>query len=325
MNDQTAAPDPSPSSTTEATDAADAPGGIAWPEGFRSGVCAIVGRPNVGKSTLLNTIIGEKVAITTPVPQTTRHVIRGILNREDCQVVFVDTPGVHKPKSLLGSRLNELAQGALEGVDVALMLVDASKGIGRGDAYLAEVVAASGVPLIGVLNKVDRISRNDQLPGIAALSALTTFEEIVPISARKGESVDRLVDLITARMPEGPPMYPSEMTTDSELEQRIGEIVREKAMVAMREEVPHSIAVVVDEITEGRSKGVTAVFASIFVERDSQKGIVIGRQGAVLAQIGTDARPEVEALVGTKVYLDLRVKLSKEWQRDPKKLDKLGY
>jgi GTP-binding protein Era len=307
------------------TDDALLVGGGGVPEGFRSGVCAIVGRPNVGKSTLLNTIVGQKVAITTPVPQTTRHIIRGILSRPSAQIVFVDTPGVHKPKSLLGARLNELAQGALEGVDVALLLVDGAQGVGRGDAYLAEVVAASGVPLIGVLNKVDRIGRNAQLPGIAALSGLAAFEEIVPISARRGESVDILVDLIAQRMPEGPPLYPNHMVTDSEIEQRIAEIVREKAMVAMREEVPHSIAVMIDEMGPGQSDGVTAVFASIYVERDSQKGIVIGHQGAVLAQIGTDARPEIQGLLGTKVYLDLRVKLSKEWQRDPKKLDALGY
>ena len=290
-----------------------------------SGVCAIVGRPNVGKSTLLNAIIGEKVAITTRIPQTTRHAIRGILTREDVQIVFVDTPGVHKPKTLLGSRLNDIAQASLSGVDVAVLVVDGAKGIGTGDAFMAELVSGLGVPIIGVLNKVDRIGKDAQLPAIAALADLADFDEIVPVSARRGEQVEVLTDLIAARMPEGPALYPVEMVTDSEEAQRISEIVRDKAMVVMREEVPHSIAVTVEEMGPGRSENVTAIFASIYVERDSQKGMVIGRQGAVLAQIGTDARPELEALLGTKVYLDLRVKISKEWQRDPKKLDKLGY
>ena len=290
-----------------------------------SGVCAIVGRPNVGKSTLLNAIIGEKVAITTRIPQTTRHAIRGILTREDVQIVFVDTPGVHKPKTLLGSRLNDIAQASLSGVDVAVLVVDGAKGIGTGDAFMAELVSGLGVPIIGVLNKVDRIGKDAQLPAIAALADLADFDEIVPVSARRGEQVEVLTDLIAARMPEGPALYPVEMVTDSEEAQRISEIVREKAMVVMREEVPHSIAVTVEEMGPGRSENVTAIFASIYVERDSQKGMVIGRQGAVLAQIGTDARPELEALLGTKVYLDLRVKITKEWQRDPKKLDKLGY
>ena len=290
-----------------------------------SGVCAIVGRPNVGKSTLLNAIIGEKVAITTRIPQTTRHAIRGILTREDVQIVFVDTPGVHKPKTLLGSRLNDIAQASLSGVDVAVLVVDGAKGIGTGDAFMAELVSGLGVPIIGVLNKVDRIGKDAQLPAIAALADLADFDEIVPVSARRGEQVEVLTDLIAARMPEGPALYPVEMVTDSEEAQRISEIVREKAMVVMREEVPHSIAVTVEEMGPGRSENVTGIFASIYVERDSQKGMVIGRQGAVLAQIGTDARPELEALLGTKVYLDLRVKITKEWQRDPKKLDKLGY
>ena len=206
-----------------------------------------------------------------------------------------------------------------------MLVVDGAKGIGTGDAFMAELVSGLGVPIIGVLNKVDRIGKDAQLPAIAALADLADFDEIVPVSARRGEQVEVLTDLIAARMPEGPALYPVEMVTDSEEAQRISEIVREKAMVVMREEVPHSIAVTVEEMGPGRSENVTAIFASIYVERDSQKGMVIGRQGAVLAQIGTDARPELEALLGTKVYLDLRVKISKEWQRDPKKLDKLGY
>ncbi|CAN5245866.1 GTPase Era [soil metagenome] len=291
----------------------------------RAGICAIVGRPNVGKSTLLNAIIGQKVAITTPVPQTTRHAIRGILTRPGSQIAFVDTPGIHKPKTLLGARLNDVAQAALDGVDLVVFVADGAKGVGRGDAYLAEVVGASGVPLIGVLNKVDRLGHEAQLPAIAALAEVAAFDEIVPVSATRGEQVELLVDLITDRMPEGPLLYPVEMVTDSETTQRIAELIREKAMIAMREEVPHSIAVMVEEMGPGHTDGVVAIFASLFVERDSQKGIVIGHQGAVLAQIGREARPEIEAILGGRIYLDLRVKLSKEWQRDPRKLDKLGY
>lgn len=290
-----------------------------------SGVCAIIGRPNVGKSTLLNAILGEKVAITTPVPQTTRHAIRGIVTRDAVQIVFVDTPGVHKPRTLLGARLNDIATGVLEGVDLVAFVVDGAAGVGRGDAYLAGVVTAAGVPVIGVLNKCDRLGRDAQLPALAALAELAEFEEIVPVSARDGDQVDVLTDLIAARMPAGPPLYPADTVTDAGLHQRIAEIVREKAMATMRDEVPHSIAVAVEEVGPGRSEGVTAVFASIIVERESQKGIVIGHRGSVLAAIGTAARPEIAALVGSPVYLDLRVRLAKEWQRDPKKLDQLGY
>jgi GTPase len=302
-----------------------APARYREPVEHRAGICAIVGRPNVGKSTLLNAIVGEKVAITTPVPQTTRFAIRGVLTRRDAQVVFVDTPGVHRPRTLLGSRLNDAARAALEGVDLALLVVDGAAGVGGGDAYLAELVAASGVPAFAVLNKVDRLRKGGELPGLAALAELDAFAEVVPVSARRGDQVALLVDLIVGRMPEGPPVYPDAVVTDATLEQRIAEVIREKAMTAMREEVPHSIAVLVEEIQPGRRDDVVVVHADIHVERDSQKGIVIGHRGGVLARIGTDARPEVEQLVGTRVYLDLRVKTTKEWQRDPKQLDRLGY
>jgi GTPase len=301
---------------------------------MRSGFAAIVGRPNVGKSTLLNAIVGQKVAITTPVPQTTRHAIRGVLHQErdqgdgvvePVQVVFVDTPGLHKPRTLLGSRLNEVAQGQLAHVDVVVFVVDGERGVGRGDRFVAGLVADAGPPVIAALNKTDRLGASRILPQLEELAALGDFAEIVPVAAATGSGVDRLVDLIVARMPEGPPYFPDGQVTDQTVEQRIAEIIREKAITVMREEVPHSIAVLVEEIGPGTAEDVTVVYAVLYVERDSQKGIVIGKSGGVLKSIGARAREELELILGTRVWLDLRVKLMKEWQRDPKALDRLGY
>ena len=291
----------------------------------RSGFCAIVGRPNVGKSTLLNALVGTKVAITTPVPQTTRHAIRGILHRDDAQVVFVDTPGLHKPKTLLGTRLNDTARQALSAVDAVLFLVDGAAGVGRGDAFVAELLADVGAPVVAVLNKVDRLPRAQQLPRLQALAELGSWEEVVPASAARGEQVDLIADLLVARMPEGPAWFPEDEVTDQPLEQLLGEVIREKALVLMREEVPHSIAVVIQEVVPGDAGDVQVVHATLYVERDSQKGIVIGKGGAVLKQIGTKARPELALLLGSRVHLDLRVKLAKEWQRDTRALDRFGY
>jgi len=292
---------------------------------MRSGFCSLVGRPNVGKSTLLNQLVGEKIAITTPVPQTTRHVIRGVLNRDDAQVVFTDTPGIHKPKTLLGNRLNELARANLSSVDCIVFLLDGSSGIGRGDEFLARLLAGSPTPVIATLNKVDDFARKRQLPQLERLAAMGDWAEVIPISARTGDNVDALADLIVARMPEGPAHFPDGQVTDQPLEQRVAEIIREKAITALREEVPHSVAVVVDELGPGESPGITAISAHLYVERDSQKGIVIGHGGEVLRTVGARAREELEPLLGTGVYLDLRVKLMKEWQRDPRKLERLGY
>ncbi|MBA2577942.1 MAG: GTPase Era [Euzebyaceae bacterium] len=292
---------------------------------MRSGFCSIVGRPNVGKSTLLNALVGQKIAITTPVPQTTRHAVRGVLHRADAQVVFVDTPGLHKPKTLLGSRLNEVARGTLSGVDLVVFLVDGSVEIGRGDGFIAGLLAEVATPVIAAVNKVDRTGRARQLPQLARLAELGEWAEVVPISAATGDNVAALADLIVDRMPEGPPYFPRGQVTDQPPEQLVAEIIREKAITLMREEVPHSIAVVVEELGPGSAEGVLAVTATLYVERDSQKGIVIGRGGSVLRDIGSRARAELELLLGARIYLDLRVKLSKEWQRDAKKLQRLGY
>ena len=292
---------------------------------MRSGFCAIVGRPNVGKSTLLNALVGQKVAITTPVPQTTRHAVRGVLHRADAQVVFVDTPGLHKPKTLLGTRLNDVARGTLSGVDVVLFVVDGASGLGRGDEFVATLLGQVDTPRIAVLNKVDAFGRKQQLPMLARLAQLADFEEVAPISAATGEQVELVADLIVARMPEGPAYFPEGQVSDQTLEQLAAEVIREKAITLMREEVPHSIAVVVEELGPGTSPGVTAISATLYVERETQKGIVIGKGGAVLRDVGAQARAELEVVLGTRVFLDVRVKLSKEWQRDPRKLERLGY
>ncbi|WP_336249793.1 GTPase Era [Stomatohabitans albus] len=294
-------------------------------EGFRSGLVAIVGRPNVGKSTLLNTLVGEKVAITTPIAQTTRRVIRGIVTTPSAQIVFVDTPGIHKAKSLLGRRLNDAAQAQSVGVDVLVFVVDGNTGIGTGDEWVAtNVVASHKGPKIAVINKTDKFSKDAQLPKIAQVSELASFDAIIPISARRGKQVDDVLKAIITHLPEGPLLYDPDDYTDQTINELIGEVIREKAMHGMREEVPHSIAVEVEDILPGNKRDVQVVHATILVERDSQKGIIIGNRGANLSNIGRAARPEIEDILGSRVYLDLRVKLFAQWQSDPKKLGQLG-
>jgi GTP-binding protein Era len=291
---------------------------------FRSGAVALLGRPNVGKSTLLNALVGEKIAIVSDRPQTTRRDIRAIRTTDDHQIVFTDTPGFHKPRTLLGSRLNALVGEAAAGVDVIVQVVDANAGVGRGDAYVFERhVRGSGIPAICAVNKVDLLRGRREVPQLQAAADLGSFDEIVPISARTGRGLDVLLGLLVERLPEGSLLYPSDEVTDLPLEVRVAELVREQALGAMREEVPHSVAVVVEDIEEG--DGLSRVTASIVVERDSQKGIVIGRGGSVLKTIGSRAREQIEALLGTRVFLELRVKVLKEWQRDPRALQRLGF
>ena len=292
---------------------------------FRSGVVAIVGRPNVGKSSLVNALVGEKVAIVSDKPQTTRRDIRAILTTAEAQVVFTDTPGFHKPRTLLGTRLNDAVAAAVEGVDVVAMVVDAAAGVGRGDRFVYErqVAGAGGAARICLVNKTDRLRRGLVLPQLQAASDLGDFHEIVPISATSGEGVDTFLTLVIGRLPEGPPLYPDHDVTDQPLEIRLAELVREQALRLTREEVPHSVAVVVDDLE--REGDLTRVYASIVVERDSQKGILIGVGGETLKRIGTMARAQMEPLIGAHVYLDLRVKVLKEWQRDPKALNRLGF
>jgi GTPase len=291
---------------------------------FHSGVVAVVGRPNVGKSTLVNAVVGQKVAIVSDKPQTTRRGIHAIWSTPEAQVVLTDTPGYHKPRTLLGARLNDLVGDAVSGVDLVLHVVDAAAGVGTGDAFVYQQrVRPTGAPAICVVNKVDAMHGRGEVPQLAAAAELGDYAEIVPLSAKLGKGVGLLRGLILERIPEGPPLYPEEMITDQPLDLRLAEIVREKALAVTRQEVPHSIAVVVDELE--REEGLVKVHASLVVERDSQKGIVIGRGGETLKTIGSRAREEMELLVGTKVFLDLRVKVLKEWQRDPRALERLGF
>ena len=291
--------------------------------GFRSGIVAVVGRPNVGKSTLVNALVGTKVAIVSDKPQTTRSHVRGILNMERAQVVFTDTPGFHKPVTALGSRLNALVGDAVEGVDAVVLVVDAASGVGRGDRFVYErhLANANGARVCAV-NKIDAIAHHAVVPQLAAAGELGAFDEIVPVSAERGDGLETLLDLLVDRLPEGPPLYPPDEPTDQTLEVRLAELVREQALAVTREEVPHSIAVVVEELE--REGDLTRIHATLVVERDSQKGIVIGKGGATLKAIGSAAREEMERLLSTRVFLDLRVKVMKEWQRDPKAMDRLG-
>ncbi len=298
------------------------------PEGFRSGFACFVGRPNAGKSTLTNALIGQKIAITSSRPQTTRHAIRGILHREDAQLVVVDTPGLHKPRTLLGSRLNDVVRETWAEVDVIGFCVPADQPVGRGDEFIVNELrsVANRTPVLGVVTKTD-IAQPDQVAErLTQLSGLMEFAEVVPCSAVKGFQVGLLADLLVARLPEGPPLYPDGELTDEPEETLVAELIREAALEGVRDELPHSIAVVIEEMVprEGRDD-LLDVHANLYVERSSQKGIVIGKGGARLRQVGADSRRQIEALLGTKIYLDLHVKIAKDWQRDPRQLRKLGF
>jgi GTP-binding protein Era len=279
---------------------------------LRSGFATLVGRPNVGKSTLLNRMLGQKVSITSPVAQTTRNQVRGVLTRPDVQVVFVDTPGIHKPRTLLGSRLNDTATDALDGVDLTLFVVDASAPVGRGDRFVAGLVPAE---TICVVNKTDAVARRSVLEQLQAASGISEFLDYFPVSARNGDGVAELVDAVAARMPDGPLLYPADMVTDVPEAFWVAELVREQLLAVTHDEVPHSIACRVTEWEWPRIR------CEILVERDSQKGIVIGRGGEVLKEVGTRARAQLPE----GAYLELFVKVDRNWQSRPKALERLGY
>jgi GTP-binding protein Era len=302
----------------------------------RAGFACFVGRPNVGKSTLINALVGQKVAITSTRPQTTRHAVRGIVTRRDAQLVLVDTPGFHKPRTLLGERLNDLVRATLTEVDVMGVCLPANEQIGPGDRFIVREMAkvAMRTPAVAVVTKTD-LARRDQLPAhLTAVQQLgdssgVEFAEIVPVSAARGHNVDLLVDLLVARLPEGPALYPEGELTDEPEQLLVAELIREAALEGVRDELPHSIAVVVEEMAprEGRppDRPLLDVRAELYVERPSQKAIVIGSAGSRLKAVGTAARQRIEALLGTPVFLDLRVKVAKDWQRDPKQLRRLGF
>ncbi len=296
---------------------------------YRSGFACFVGRPNAGKSTLTNALVGTKVAITANQPQTTRRAIRGIVHRPDAQLVLVDTPGLHRPRTLLGERLNDVVRETLAEVDVIGFCLPANEKTGPGDQWIARELAQMRAPVVAIVTKTDLIPRPALAERLIAVDQLGEWAEIVPVSAKSGEQVDVLADVIVGRLPEGPPMYPAGDRTDEPQAVTIAELIREAALEGVRDELPHSLAVMVEEITprepvDGASP-VVDVSATIFVERDSQKGIVIGHRGSRLKDVGTRARRGIEELLGTRVYLDIRVKVAKDWQRDPKQLGRLGF
>jgi GTP-binding protein Era len=273
----------------------------------------------------VNALVGTKVAITSDKPQTTRGAIRGILDREDVQVVLVDTPGYHKPRTLLGRRLNDIVRASWKDVDLALFVVDGEAGIGRGDERVAQDLKAAGVDrAFCVVNKVDAMSRDAVAVALTAASAIRDFDEFVPVSAKTGDGVDLLADLVSQRMPEGPMYYPPGTRTDQPPPAFVAELVREKLLSRTRDELPHSIAVVTDDFEE-REDGLLEIRATVFVERESQKGIVIGKQGETVKAVGTETRLEIEALFGTRVFLELRAKVEKDWQRRAHALERLGF
>jgi GTP-binding protein Era len=291
----------------------------------RSGFVSVVGRPNVGKSSLVNAIVGQKVAITSPRPQTTRNTIRGVLTTDDppVQIVFVDTPGLHRPRTALGERLNRLVEGSLDDGDATVFVLDATQEIGPGDRLIAERLRAIDTPVVLAVNKVD-IAAPHQIAGQLAEAASWEFAAYVPVSALESDGLAPLVDELAALLPEGPAYFPSDMTTDQPEVLLAAELIREKYLARLRDELPHSLAVVVDEIVT-RDNDTVYVPATVYVERPSQKGIVIGKGGSVLREVGSEARQELESLFGADVYLDLRVRVERDWQRREQLLDRLGF
>jgi GTPase len=296
---------------------------------FRSGFVCLVGRPNTGKSTLTNALVGAKVAITSTRPQTTRHTIRGIVHRQNFQVILVDTPGLHRPRTLLGKRLNDLVRDTYAEVDVIGLCIPADEAIGPGDRWIVDQVRAIApkTALVVIVTKIDKVPKDRVAAQLVAVSELVDDSaEIVPVSATTGEQVDVLIDVLAAALPAGPAYYPDGELTDEPEEVLMAELIREAALEGVRDELPHSLAVVIDEVNprEGRDDLID-VHAVLYVERDSQKGIVIGKGGARLRDVGTAARGQIEKLLGAKIYLDLRVKVAKNWQSDPKQLGRLGF
>jgi GTP-binding protein Era len=295
--------------------------------GFRSGFVAIVGRPNVGKSTLMNAFLKEKVAIVSDKPQTTRNTIRGILTGEAYQVVFLDTPGIHKPKDAINKYMVKMALSTLREVDLVLFMMEPDEWVGKGDRYIGKALGNVETPVLVVINKMDCVSEEDRANVVERYRATFPDTELFPVSALLGEGLDALVDTVVERLPEGHPYFPSDQYTDQPLRFLSAEIIREKAFQFTGEEVPYAVAVEVVSYKEDPSspEGLVAIEANIHVERSSQKGILIGKGGQMLKRIGTAARKDLEALIGTKVFLKLWVKVSRGWRNDPKRLSNLGY
>jgi GTP-binding protein Era len=296
------------------------------PSGYRAGFASFVGRPNVGKSTLTNALVGEKVAITSSKPQTTRRAIRGVVHRRAGQLVIVDTPGMHRPRTLLGERLNRVVQDTLADVDVIGFCVPANEKLGPGDRFINEQLDAfPRAKKVAIVTKVDTTSRPAVAEQLQAVSALRDWDTIIPVSAVTGIQLDTIVTELIKLLPLSPQLYPADVATEEVLEDRVAELIREAALEGVEDELPHSLAVTIDDIAKRDDKDLVEIYANLFVERDSQKGIVIGHRGARLREVGERARAQIEPLVGSQVFLSIRVKVAKDWQRDPKQLGRLGF
>ncbi|NLJ88651.1 MAG: GTPase Era [Epulopiscium sp.] len=293
--------------------------------GFRSGFVTIIGRPNVGKSTLMNQLVGEKVAIMSDKPQTTRNKIQSILTREDFQVIFIDTPGIHKPKHKLGQYMVKAAKNTLNEVDLILLIVEPSKVVGKGDKFVIEQLEDIKTPVILVINKIDTIDKQDLLEIIDVYKDLYNFSEIIPVSAYTGENCDNLLKEICNKLPEGPQYFPEDMITDQPERQLVAELIREKALHLLEQEIPHGIAVEIEAMRKRDNKDIVDINAVIYCERDSHKAIIIGKKGAMLKEIGSKSRYEIERLLGSKVYLELWVKVKKNWRDDSFSLKNFGF
>ncbi|WP_170007706.1 GTPase Era [Bacillus fonticola] len=292
---------------------------------YKSGFIAIIGRPNVGKSTFLNRVVGQKIAIMSDKPQTTRNKVQGVLTRNDAQMVFLDTPGIHKPKHRLGDFMMRVAQNALREVDIVLFVVNATEGRGKGDDFIIEKLKSTKTPVFLIINKIDEVTPDEMLPIIDSYKEAYPFKEVFPISALYGNNVDQLLQKLTEYLPVGPQFYPADQVTDHPERFIIAEFIREKALQLTREEVPHSLTTVIEQIKQEKEDGPIHVMAAIVVERDSQKGIIIGKRGSMLKEIGTRAREDIEQLLGSKVYLELWVKVQKDWRNRQTHLRDYGY
>ena len=293
--------------------------------GFKSGFVSLIGRPNVGKSTLLNRVLKDKIAIVSDKPQTTRNRIMGVVHQSNAQVVFLDTPGIHKPKFGLNRRMVKTALNTLQEADLVLFMVDATEDFGGGDQFVIEQLKHHSIPVFLVLNKIDRVKKPALIELIDRISKRHTFSEVVPVSALTGDNVDRVLDLITKYLPEGKPLFTDDVLTDQPVRSIAGEFVREKILSRTREEIPYSVAVEIEEFSEDAEKKLVSIQAVIYVERESQKGILIGKGGEMLKIVGTEARADLERLLGCRVFLQLWVKVKKDWRGDEAMLDRMGY
>ncbi|MDP2181411.1 MAG: GTPase Era [Actinomycetota bacterium] len=294
-------------------------------ESVLSGFVALVGRPNAGKSTLVNAVVGAKVAITSDTPQTTRHRLRAVLDRDDAQAILVDTPGLHKPHDALGEELNRSALKALSDVDVACFVVDASKPVGRGDEWVAKHVAAARSARVLVVTKADLVDQATVTRQIDVASALAKFDDALAVSAKTGFNVDGFADTVIGLLPQGPRYFPRDMATDQPVEVMVAEFIREKVLRTTRDEVPHAVGVALEDMVFEEKRDLTTIYAVIFVERESQKGIIVGKGGEMVKRVGTEARADLERLLGSRVYLDLVVKVRRNWRRDASQIRRFGY